>query len=267
MKIRVLALQYKINYLKTAANLLKFERLIKKYRFLKPNLVIFPEYALTGPLYAHYDLSFKENDPIFDRLSKLAKKYKVNLIPGSFVKKINNHRFNSSCFINSNGKILGYYNKQNLWSTENKFLKSGVESNIFKTNIGKIAIQICADLNSPLISARYEKLKPDLIVNLALWSEEDKKAETKKTITTIEHTQTELLVRARALENKAFMIFCNHAGQFNIKARTKRAYPETSIGNTMIVNPYGQIIARASGNSQQHVFSEINLSKCHWAKY
>lgn len=266
-KVKVLVIQYKPIYLKMRSNLRKFETILKRYNHVRPDLVIFPEYSLTGPLYAHYDLSFKKGDKIFKDLSSLALKYKVNLIPGSFVKKAGGKKYNSTCFIDSLGKILGFYDKQYLWATERVHLSPGNKTSLLKTDIGNISIQICADLNSSRISVDYRKLKPDLIVNIAMWSFEDINACVKMVPKNIELLQTEYLARARAIENRAYMIFCNYADNLEIQANTGRTYKETSIGNSMIVNPYGEVIARTTSNKEEVIFSEIDISKTHWAKY
>lgn len=266
-KIKVLVTQYKVIYLNFEANLRKFKRLLKKYSYLKPDLVIFPEYALTGPLYSNYQLSFKKNNLIFNELSLLAEKFNVNLIPGSFVRTIGNKRYNSTCFISSSGQILGFYNKQCLWSSEKRYLEKGFNTKVFKTKIGRIAIQICADLQSSKISDEYRGLKPNLIINLAMWSEEDVKACNKAVPKNIELTLTEYLIRARAIENRAYTIFCNFADKLGIKAETGRIYKETSIGNSMIVSPYGEVVARVDNNKEKILFAEIDISKCHWSRY
>lgn len=266
-KVRVLAIQYKVIYLAIEANLRKFKRILKKYSYLKPDLVIFPEYALTGPLYSNYQLSFKKNNLIFNKLSLLAEKFNVNLIPGSFIRTTRNKRYNSTCFVSSKGKILGFYDKRYLWSSEKRYLEKGSNTKIFKTKIGRIAIQICADLHSSKISDEYRNLKPDLIINLAMWAEEDIKVCSKTVPKNIELMQTEYLTRARAIENRAYAIFCNFAGKLEIKAKTKRVYQETSIGNSMVINPYGEIVAKVDNNREEVLFTEIDISKCHWSKY
>ena len=45
-KIDILIVQYKPIHLEPSSNLLKFKRVLKRYAYLKPNLIIFPEYAL-----------------------------------------------------------------------------------------------------------------------------------------------------------------------------------------------------------------------------
>jgi len=265
-KIKIVVVQYKTIYLNLKANLKKFRRLLKKCSDNKPDLVIFPEYALTGPLYGHYNLSFQPDNEIYHQLSFLAKKYGIHLIPGSFVRKINGLKHNSSCIISPQGKYLGFYNKQCLWSSEKQYLKKSTQTKIFKTSLGKIAVQICADLHSSLISHSYRELKPDIIINLAMWTHEDNNDCLKTVPYNIQQLQVEHLSRSRALENRAFFIFCNFGGQFVIKLKNGKEYPETSIGQTMIVNPYGEIVSKVNTNKEEIIFSEIDLSKCHWSK-
>jgi len=100
-----------------------------------------------------------------------------------------------------------------------------------------------------------------------MWSEEDVKACCKAVPKNIELTQTELLIRARAVENRAYAIFCNFADNLEIKAKTRQLYQETSIGNSMIVSPYGEVIAKVDNNKEKTLFAEIGISKCHWSRY
>jgi predicted amidohydrolase len=265
-KIRVLTFQFKPIYLNPEANLKKFNRLIKKHSYFNPDLVIFPEYALTGPLYGHYQMAFLSDSKIFKELCSIAQKHSIFLIPGSFVREKQSNRYNSTCLINPQGKILGFYDKQNLWSSEKRYLDTGNQTKVFDASIGKITIQICADLQSSKISNDYRLLKPDLIINLAMWSWEDTKSSAKKVVPkNIQFLQTEQLIKARAIENRAYAIFCNYAHLLTIKA--KRKYTETSIGNTMVVNPYGEIIAKVNNSRAQVLATEIDISKTHWSKY
>ncbi|NMB57458.1 carbon-nitrogen hydrolase family protein [Candidatus Beckwithbacteria bacterium] len=266
-KVRVLVVQYKPIYLDIKANLEKIKRILRKYSFFKPQLVIFPEYALTGPLYGYYDLAFQDDNAVFKELSLLAKNFNLNLIPGSFVRKIGVKKYNSSCFINLEGKILDFYDKQYLWSSEKKFLEKGNKLTIFNTSLGKIVIQICADLHSSKLSDSYRQIKPDLIINLAMWSQEDIKSCAKIIPANIEFNQTEILTKARAIENRAYTVFCNFADSLEIKAKTGRIYQETSIGGSMIINPYGEIIAKTDNHKEQILFAELDLTKSHWSKY
>ncbi len=265
-KIRVLTFQYCPIYLDPKANVKKFDRLMKKYAFFKPDLAIFPEYSLTGPLYGNYDLAFVQDDEVYKQLCSLANKYQVFLLPGSFIRNKKKGKYNSTCLINRNGEILGFYDKQVLWAVENRFLHAGKQAKVFDTKLGKIAVQICADLHSSKISNDYRELKPELIINLSMWSKEDTQTSAKKLVPeNIQFTQTEVLCRARSLENRAFTIFCNYGYRQIIK--TKRDYKITSIGNTMVINPFGEVISKVDHNREQVLLTEFDLSKTSWSKY
>jgi len=266
-KIKLAVIQYKTHYLNVDKNLLKIERILKKCVFFRPNLVVFPEYSLTGPLYGHYYLAFNKKSNTIEKIATLAKKYKTDIAIGSFVRKQNNKKYNSSCIITSDGKIHEYYDKQKLWTAERVHLNPGKKSKIYNLDIGKISLQICADLHSSKISNDYRKTKPDIIINSSMWSIEDSHSSTKLVPHNIELIQTEILARARAIENRSYFIFCNFADQLKIRAKSNREYTETSTGNTMVINPYGEIIAKTSGNKEEILLAEIDISKCHWSKY
>ncbi len=113
-KVRVLVAQYKIQYLDLQANLKKMKNILRANLYLKPDIVIFPEYSLTGPLYAHYEKAFGQDDPVFDALRRFARQYKVYLIPGSFITKTDKGKYNTTCIVNNKGNIEAYYSKQKL---------------------------------------------------------------------------------------------------------------------------------------------------------
>lgn len=265
-RVRVLVVQYKIQYLDLQANLKKIRDILRTNIYLKPDIVIFPEYALTGPLYAHYDKAFDKGDPVFDTLRKFAQQYKVYLIPGSFVTKNDTGKYNTTCIISNKGKIEAYYSKQKLWGSEKKFLRRGSEAVVVPTQYGRISVQICADLTHPVISHELQKLEPHIIINLSLWSKEDKNVCTKSVPDALEYNTVELLSKARALENKCYFIFCNYADRLKLRSQTGREYPITSIGSTMIVNPYGETIAATSSTRKEILCTELDITKCHWSK-
>ena len=116
--MKILISQSNISYLNIKANIARIESVIRKNHSLKPDLVIFPEYTLTGPLYSNYHLAFIDPIAELKPVAYLAKKYNVNIVPGSFVRKIGDKLLNSTCIVRSDGKISDFYNKHRLWSSE-----------------------------------------------------------------------------------------------------------------------------------------------------
>lgn len=56
--LKILIAQSNISYLNIKANFSQIETVVRKDLYLKPDLVVFPEYTLTGPLYGNYHLAF-----------------------------------------------------------------------------------------------------------------------------------------------------------------------------------------------------------------
>ncbi len=261
--MRVLLVQYKPVGHDLFKNFQKFQRILRKYKDESIGLIVFPEYALSGGFpygkFAELALNFdqKKNLDILNLLKDLAKKYGVNLIPGSFlVRKLNNY-YNEAILINRRGEIKLTYNKRKLWAAEKRFLKVGNETKVVNINdLGTIGLQICADLNDPDLSKYYRKAS--LVVNVALWSEEDRLVYRKYVPPYIEKNTVEVLSKARALENRAHFIFVNYAGRIVTEASTGRQYVTCSIGNSMVVNPFGEIIAKTSTNKEEFLLVDIN---------
>lgn len=260
--MRVLLVQYKPVGHNLNKNIQKFRRILRKYKDESIDLVVFPEYALSGGFpYGKFDelalnIDQKKNLDILNLLKNLAKKYEVNLIPGSFLVKELNNYYNRAILINRYGEIKLMHNKRKLWAAEKRFLKAGTETNLVKIDdFGSIGVQICADLNDPNLSNCYKKAS--LIVNVALWSEEDRFVYRKYVPPYIEKTTVEVLSKARSLENQAYFIFVNYAGRIVTKASTGRRYVTTSIGNSMVVNPFGEIIAKTSTNKEEFLLVDI----------
>ena len=60
----------------------------------------------------------------------------------------------------------------------------------------------------------------------------------------------EVLLRARAIENFCYVLAPNQIG--------KDGRGISSYGNSMIINPWGEILARASQNKEEIIFAELN---------
>lgn len=262
-QLKVLVAQYKPITGETDSNISKFERIIKKYNYFKPDLVIFPEYALTG---IGPGPNFYINKNQLEQVSKLAKKHNTYLVPGSFIREVNSKKYNQTCLIGNKGKILGFYSKQCLWVGENRILSKGKSSKIFKTKFGKVALTICADLHSPLISSNLMRQKPDLIINVSLWSQEDREKCHKLTPYNIEANHATKLSQARALENQCHFIYCNYADNTTYTYKSGKEINLKSIGNSMVINPYGETTSKVDSEKEQVLLSQLNLKQSHWSK-
>lgn len=123
-------------------NLQKIKKFVSAAKRKKADVVVFPEYCLTGSMRGKQDLAERKKKfrGIF---SALAKKSGIDILAGSFVEVADGQRYNTSCYFDRNGKCCGSYRKINLWHSERPHLSRGASVNVFDTEFGKTAIAIC----------------------------------------------------------------------------------------------------------------------------
>lgn len=92
------------------------------------------------------------------------------------------------------------------------------------TPVGKIGMMICFDLRFPEMSLRLRRQGAQVLVYPSAFTVPTGKA----------HWET--LLRARAIENQAYVIAAAQCGRHNVK--------RVSYGDSMVVGPWGEILAR-----------------------
>lgn len=164
------------------------------------DLIILPEMSLTG--FTMNSEKFAEEIDGFAVKSfiALAGKIKKHIFAG-IIERDGEAIYNSLFHFDRNGIITARYRKVHPFSyaKENKFYRAGSESVI--TNIEKYStgLSICYDLRFPELYRLYGKQRVDIMVNIANWP-----------VKRIEHWKH--LLKARAIENQAFMIGVNRTG-------------------------------------------------------
>ncbi|MFA5186485.1 MAG: carbon-nitrogen family hydrolase [Patescibacteria group bacterium] len=163
------------------------------------------------------------------------------ILAGSIIEKANNKLYNTSYFIDPNGRIIGKYRKIHLFgfqSYERKLLAPGKHVAAIETDIGNIGLSTCYDLRFPEL---YRKLL-DLGVELFLVTSAWPKAR-------LDHWL--LFNRIRALENQSYLISSNAVGisRDNLLG-----------GHSQVVDPFGNVVAIAN-DSEGILRAEIDLKE------
>ena len=120
------------------------------------SIVSFPEDFWFGPL-DYYTPCEAENiasvqtPKILNWFGRMAKRYNLNIIAGSFIEKENDDNFNISTVIDNKGKVLHKYKKQNLvpFGFEKKYVSKGNKNRVMDLDGIKVGIIICRDLFYP----------------------------------------------------------------------------------------------------------------------
>lgn len=237
-----------------AANLAKAEKLIRKASQKGATYISLPEYfnfiGTEEEEEANAEVILKGKTSTF--LSTLAKELKIWLHGGSILEKVEGETkyYNTTLVFNPDGEMIAKYRKIHLYNVEIKngpaFLESntknfGRDLTVCKTDFAKIGLAICYDIRFP-----------ELFRLLALQGAEILMVPAEFPLFT-GRDHWEVLLRARAIENQAYVIVPGQIG-------TKPAFQ--SYGRTMIVDPWGTVMAAAS-DVETTVIAEIDLSYLH----
>src|SRR3989344_144110 len=154
MKTKIALCQVNPSFNEPEINFHKMEAIIDKYSKKNVKLFILPEDYLYGVLRDRNQITIagKKFDFWVKRISSLAKKYQVDLIPGSFPLLEKNKLLNTTIYIDKNGQVLNQYSKTNLWLSERaEFTPNTQQSKSFNSVLGKTVQIICWDLMNPKI--------------------------------------------------------------------------------------------------------------------
>ncbi len=255
MKVKIAVVQFKIKQYSPNINLNRAEEFIKKASSLKANIIVFPEYFITGPIIGKENYEkFSDSDKKYVKhFQKLSKKYKIDIVPGSILEKSKFGLHNVTYYIDSKGKIKSEYKKINLWHPERYNINPGNKITVFNTKYGKVGLIICWDLIFPEIFRKMLSRGVDIVICPSYWcygdngiigNSYDKNSEIKLVDSTC---------ITRAFENEIALIYCNAAG--NIKVEK---YNDTLIGHSQITVPFKGSIKKLDHNKEEMFIQEID---------
>lgn len=180
-----------------------------------------------------------------------AKKHGLYLHGGSFTEKGDGGKlYNTSLFFLPDGQLLGQYRKLHMFDIEvedepayreSDTISPGDEIVMLDSRLGMLGMAICYDLRFPELFRLMAQSGAQIIILPANFT----------STTGAAHWET--LLRARAVENGCYVLSCDQCGQ-------KPAF--TAYGHSMVVNPWGEVIARA-GTKPECITAEIDLAYLH----
>lgn len=185
---------------------------------------------------------------IQDFLKQTAQTNNIWIVGGTIPLKMGRKITSSSLLIDHNGNQVARYDKIHLFDVtlkvgeqymESKTFKAGKDVIVADSPFGKIGMAVCYDLRFP-----------ELFRKMALKGAEIITLPSAFTYTTgVAHW--EVLLRARAIENQVYMVAANQCGLHLCDRKT--------YGNSMIVNPWGEILARASESERQSLNAACSM--------
>ena len=269
-KVKIGIIQSKISN-NTQSNIILAIKSIKKAASKKAKIICLPElflstYFCQTESHSNFKLAEKIPGRITKIFSDLAKELGVILILSLFEKKTSGFYHNTSIVINEVGKILTKYRKMHIpddpgYYEKFYFTPGDLGFKSVKTKFGRIGPLICWDQWFPE-AARLTALKGAQIIFYPTaigWHPKEKKKFGKSQLDSWITMQ-----KSHAIANGTYVVSINRVGTER-KGKKKIEF----WGNSMIIDPSGQIIGKLSNNKQQILIREVDYQKIdnareHW---
>jgi deaminated glutathione amidase len=179
-----------------------------------------------------------------------ARELGVDLVAGSIAERVEGREklSNASVHVGPDGEIKAVYRKLHMFDVEIEG-KRYCESDTDEPG-DEIVVSELADGAKLGMSICYDLRFPELFRVLALRGARVVATPAAFTLpTTRDHW--EVLIRARAIENQVFVVAANQVGE----------HPggHHSGGNSLIVDPWGAVLARADGDTPGYVIAELDF--------
>ena len=204
----------------------------------KTDIIILPEMFNTGFSMNPGKLSESPGSETFEWMLRISERGNFGIC-GSYIIKEEDHYYNRWVFVSPEEESW-CYNKRHLFSIggEDKLFSLGKERLVFRFRGMRISPNICYDLRFPVWSRNRNDY--DLLINSANWPESRREV-------------WNTLLKARAIENQCFVAGSNRIGIDGAGINY--------CGDSMIIGPKGEILARSKVDEQESISYDISLSE------
>ncbi|HEY5438187.1 MAG TPA: carbon-nitrogen hydrolase family protein [Acidimicrobiales bacterium] len=190
--------------------------------------------------------------PTTDRMADVAREVGVTLHLGSLLERspIAGKFFNTSVLLSSTGDIIATYRKIHLFDVdlpgeivhrESDATAAGDELVVANLTLFALGMTICFDVRFPELYRALASEGAELFAVPAAFN----------AVTGAAHWDT--LIRARAIENHAFVVAAAQVGTTNEGIAT--------YGHSMIVDPWGVVVGQSLTNQPEVVMATIDLDE------
>lgn len=190
--------------------------------------------------------------PRTERLSEVAARHRMWVHGGSVLERDGERIFNTSVLFDRSGELVATYRKIHLFDADPPGAVPSRESSVFsagdqvvtaETEFGRVGLSICYDLRFPeLYRALAVQGATIMFVPAAFRFE-----------TGVDHWEP--LLRARAIEDQAFVVAAAQWGTWGPPGRERRNF-----GHSLVADPWGSLVAQAP-DEVGVTFAELDLGR------
>ena len=192
----------------------------------------------------------EQDDPVVRAASALAKQHGIYLHIGSTPIKLENGLIANRAFVFApDGSKLTTYDKIHMFDVdldngeswrESDTISAGDRAVVAELPFMKLGLAICYDIRFPQLFQAQASAGANVISAPAAFTRQTGEA------------HWHILQRARAIENGAFLISAAQGGLHNGNRET--------YGHTIIVSPWGKILAEADHDDPAVIYADINVA-------
>lgn len=223
-----------------SANLRKVREFVQRAKKAGAELVVFPEMVDTGyamPVIQKHATSWSEG--AVPRLEQLAEEFSIAIVCGVSEREAD-RIYNAQVLVDPTGEVAASYRKTHLVTAapldERPVFAPGARLVTHKIDNYNLGLTICYDLRFPeMARTLVVNHGANVIVNSSAWP-----------FVRMEHLRT--LALARAIENQSYVIIANRVGTDD---------GVTFCGSSVIVDPYGAIVAAASADREELIYGDV----------
>ncbi|MBI4188455.1 MAG: carbon-nitrogen hydrolase family protein [Chloroflexi bacterium] len=233
------------------ANRKNLDKILKETRLAAArgaDLVVFPECALPGYVYASREeaMPYMETipGPSTEKIAVCCRELGVHVVFG-LLEKDGAQCFNAAVLVGPQG-LVGKYRKNHLpFLGIDRFVDHGNEPfQVYSTPIGNLGLHICYDTNFPECARIMTLMGADILVLPTNWPDG-------------RGMIARYVINSRAFENKVHFVAVDRVG-------TERG--AKFLGNSKIVDCWGNTLAEAGKEDEEVIYGEVNLAEARQKK-
>ena len=253
MTIKVAALQMR-STTSPERNIADFEALVREAAAQGATYVQSPE--MTGALVKDREAlrsitTSNDEDALVKRAGELARELSIIIHVGSTaIARADGKVANRAFVFGPDGALMATYDKIHMFDVdldngeswrESATYEPGKQSTVVDLPFGRAGLAVCYDLRFPQLFRAQAMAGASVLTVPAAFTRQTGEA------------HWHVLLRARAIENGAFVIAAAQGGRHEDGRET--------FGHSMIVDPWGRILAEADGDAPGVVIAEIDIAE------
>lgn len=234
------------------------EELMKTHKDI--DMIVLPEEFYAGAAYGPFSLPDSMDDikdKVFNKLGKIAKKYRVYICGGLCIKinpdevlKSNNVGF----IIDRDGVLAGLQERIHRNPTESPYSFSGEKCEVFNLDFGRVGIVLGLDIMYPEITRKFALAGAEIILSPIINPGIERKNNDNSCFPNDLYVECAV---ARAIENQIFVVMVNSVGKF--------IHSDLNlIGESIAAGPRGKILK--CGNKDKIEVVELDIKHIEEAK-